>query len=619
MLTVLKRLAGTWVAKALLGVLVLSFAVWGITGASFNFATGTVASVGSTNIRASDFQREFALEIETLGRQAGRRLTIQQARQFNLDRQVLFRLINQAALDDQAKSFGLGVSTDEMDRFLIENESLRGSNGQFDPFLFRQLLISQGLSEKDYFEELDRNLERQQLVDALVKDIAVPDALLSALGAYRNERRTVSYIALDERDIEPVGEPDTAALENYFETNQSRYRAPEYRALTFIHIDEESVSAAASITDEDARKYYEDNKDRYTQQERREIRRITFDTLAEATTAAEAISGGKTFDDLVADRGLTATDVTLGTLAKGGVLDTKLADAAFALGLNETSGVVNGDFGPVIVNIAAIEPAGVTSFEEASAEIKQFLAQGETNRVLTDTVDAIEDARAEGATFEEISTRMNVALTKIEAVARDGSDRNGNQISDLPARNNLLEEAFATDVGVENDLIEIGRTGYVWFEVTEIETARDRTLDEVRTRAIENWKAFEVEKAVSARAEELLERISGDTPLLKVAEEENLIVLTVEEVERGRPSQGLPTDAVEAAFQGPLNHSAVTGGERPGNSIILQVTGVEAGTGSVEDRQIPAIREAFQNDILGVYISLVRNREGTTVNENAFQ
>ena len=114
MLTLLRSAAGTWVAKILLGLLIASFAVWGITGASFNFATGNLASVGSVTISSTDFQRQYVSEISRLSQQFGRRLTSQQARQFGIDQQVLGQLINQAALDDRANEFSVGISDDRL-------------------------------------------------------------------------------------------------------------------------------------------------------------------------------------------------------------------------------------------------------------------------------------------------------------------------------------------------------------------------------------------------------------------------------------------------------------------------------------------------------------------------
>jgi peptidyl-prolyl cis-trans isomerase D len=55
MLESLRKAAGTWVAKLLLIMLVLSFAVWGISGQMMTGAGGsTVLSTGNTKVSVTE-------------------------------------------------------------------------------------------------------------------------------------------------------------------------------------------------------------------------------------------------------------------------------------------------------------------------------------------------------------------------------------------------------------------------------------------------------------------------------------------------------------------------------------------------------------------------------------
>lgn len=620
MLTILKKAAGTWVAKVLLGLLVLSFAVWGITGASFNFASGSLASVGSQRISTLDFQRELLRETQIVGQQIGRGLTPQQAVQFGLDREVLARMINQATLDDRTETFGIGVSEDKIAEQLFDDPTFHDAEGKFDPFRYQQVLINAQLTEEDFLDAQRSSVERQQLVDGLFGGVVVPNALGDVYAAFQGESRTVKYIKLDQRDAPAPSDPTPSELDNFFKTNQAQYRAPEYRNISYIAINQNDFNNADSISDEDARAYYERNENAYRTEERRAIKRITFNSVQQATDAARELKEGLSFSDLQARMNLTDGDISLGFLTKAEVLDKKLADIAFALELNKPSDAVDGDFGKMIVVVDRIEEENVQTFEDAKAEIKRELAVDQNNRDVIAKVDEIEDARAEGSTFEEIAQRLDVKLVKTGPISREAQQENATVLlAPIPEQAAVLDEAFATDVGIENNVIEIGREGFLWFEVTEIKPARDRTLDEVHTQAIRDWKAFELEKALDKRAEDIAASVRDGGDITKVAEEEGLIVVTVDDVKRGEPATGLSGAAVQTAFQGSKDFVAVSKGTSGNQFTILQVAQVTSGTNNLDSEENDQLKDFIQSDALTVYITRVRDREGSSINAQALE
>ena len=73
MLTALRRLAGTWVAKGLFVLLILSFAVWGIGDMAKNlFAPDTsLARVAGQPVTLEEGQAAMRREMQRLARQLG--------------------------------------------------------------------------------------------------------------------------------------------------------------------------------------------------------------------------------------------------------------------------------------------------------------------------------------------------------------------------------------------------------------------------------------------------------------------------------------------------------------------------------------------------------------------
>ena len=64
---------------------------------------------------------------------------------------------------------------------------------------------------------------------------------------------------------------------------------------------------------------------------------------------------------------------------------------------------------------------------------------------------------------------------------RSGRGPNGNPVANLPHAAEVINAAFASDVGVDNDPITADG-GYIWYDVAGITPARERTLDEVKSQ-----------------------------------------------------------------------------------------------------------------------------------------
>ena len=114
MLRGMRKASSNWLGKivmaVVMGVLIVSFGVWGIADIFKGFGQSSLAKVGGTEISTEQFRQIYTDKLQQLGRQFGRPLTMEQARAFGLDRQVLQQTIAEAALDEEARRMGLGQS-----------------------------------------------------------------------------------------------------------------------------------------------------------------------------------------------------------------------------------------------------------------------------------------------------------------------------------------------------------------------------------------------------------------------------------------------------------------------------------------------------------------------------
>ena len=625
MLDALRKGAGGWLAQLFIALLVVSFAVWGVSDIFTGFRSDTVASVGSTDVSIRSFQRQYDNATRQLSQQIGQPVSLEQARLFGVPGQVLGRLVAEATLNDEARRLRLGISSSTLATEIAGDPNFRGSGGTFDRNVFGQTLRSIGLTEDQYLEELRQNYVRQQIGDALIGGTTVPDGYLRALHEFRNEERSIAYVVLTPALVTDVGEPGDSDLTTYFEANKSLWKAPEYRALKVVRMAPEDLAATGDISDKDARKVYDDAlATRFTSPERRKVEQIIFKDKTDADQAVAALAGGKTFDDLVAERQLKGEDVDLGLITRGKILDPKVAEAAFGLAANSVSEVIDGRFGPVMVRVTTVEPQTVRTFDEAKAEIKKELAEVRAASEIADQLDVIEDARAGGETLDEIAAKYGLKVILVPAIDKAGKDDKGNPVADLPGSTDLVAAAFESDVGIENDPIRIGPSGYVWYDVTAVTAARDRELSEVRDAVVADWKLDQVNKKLVEKAEAAKARLAKGDDIAAVAADLGVEPMTATAIKRSTPaSETLSAAAVQGAFSGPKGTAAVAAGVADQSKTVLVVTDVTltpyvSGMPDMEQSK-QQLSGQIANDLLQQYIAQLQDRLGVQINQAILQ
>ncbi|MDX3924897.1 MAG: SurA N-terminal domain-containing protein [Shinella sp.] len=618
MLDALRRGSRTWAAKALMIILVGSFAIWGVSSSLVAGTSNAVVTVGDVSVSPTDFRLAYERQVASLSQRFGMRLTSEQARALGVENQVYAELVAGAALDQLSRDMNLGLSEGRLARLIADDPAFRGVNGQFDRVAFSSILRNAGLRENDYISNRSQVAIRSQIVEAVSDGYRAPAALIDALRQYRHESRAIDYLLLSNANIDPVKTPGDEVLAPWFEQNKAKYRAPEYRKITYVTLEPKDIADPSVVTDEAVREDYEKNKDKYRTAETRTIEQLTFRDRAAADDAAAKLLAGTSFDELVAAEGRTAADVLLGEFTRDRVPDQKLGDAAFAVAADGgTTPVIDGAFGPVILRVTNIRPETVRSYDEVKDELRNELALDEASNGILSVHDRFEESRAEGANLTDAAAQNRLKAVTVE-VDSSGNNREGEEVAGIPEQATLLGEAFKTEIGAETQPVNFGPEGYIWYEVLDIAPERDRTLDEVRDRVVADWTAEQQRNALSAKAAELADRVRKGTALADIASELGLTVEIKSGINRSSEDPVLSPAAVAAAFDGPVGHIANAPGVDGEGQILLQVTEInpQATTDALTntDQQIEAVANASGDDILDQMVSALQTSYGVSIN-----
>ncbi len=378
MLRGIRKASTNWLGRAVMGVvmglLALSFAVWGINDIFRGFGRSTLAKIGDTEIPIEQFRQTYNDRVQQLGRQLGRPITPEQANALGLDRQVLGQMVAEAALDQRARQMHLGIPDSEIVRRITDDPTFKSPTGSFDRVRFEQLLRSAGYTEQRFIAEQRRVMLRRQIINSMTGGLAVPKAWLNAINQFQNEERSIAFVRLGAAQAGDIPQPTADELNKYFEARKILFRAPEYRKITTVQVTPAEIGKWIEVSDADIKAAYQEHHSRYVTPERRHVEQIVFPKIEDADAAAARLKDGLTFSALAAERGLKEQDIDLGTVPKSDIVDPAVADAAFSLKEGEVSAPINGRFGAVLVTVLKIEPEQTKPLAEVAPQIRTEIA-----------------------------------------------------------------------------------------------------------------------------------------------------------------------------------------------------------------------------------------------------
>ena len=618
MLDAMRRGAQSWAAKILFGILVLSFAVWGVADMIRGIGRGELATVGPQEITVAQFQQAYQNEMNAFANRLGKRLTPEQARQFGLDARVLARLIGASAIEAHTNSLGLAMSNDTLAEIVRSDPTFAAGDGQFSKAAFDSILRQAGMSEGYYLDLRRKDELREEVTNALTDGLATPPPMVNLLHNYREETRAIEHVTIDPAKAVTVPEPDEAKLKETYEQNKRQFMTPEYRHLAVLALDPAVIKSRMQVSDEEIKAAYEAERESYNTPERRRVQQIAFPNREAAEAARKAIEAGQSFEDAAKAAGASEKDVELGLLPKSAFIDPKIAEAAFSLKEGQVSDVIEGRFTTVLLRVTGIEPGFSRTLEDVRDKVREKLAAEKAQREIQRLHDEVDDGRAAGRPLKEIAESLNVTFVDVPAVDRQNRTPEGGQAIALPNADKIVAAGFEAQVGVEHDIIELPGGGYAWVDALGVTPETQKPFEAVQTEVREVYFANERRRLLSELAARLAERLRNGEPMATIAAEVGGTPETTLPVTRTTVPQGLTQPAVTQAFALPKG-GAGSAETADGKSRILfrvtEVTPPPPPTREQAEQIRKELEQSLENDVLAQYVAALQDRLGVSVNE----
>ncbi|MDB5542815.1 MAG: PpiD [Devosia sp.] len=611
MLDSFRHITQTWFGKILGVFLIVGLAGFGISNVIFQFGTNTVASVAGDDISVRDYQRAYDTQVNAVAQQYGRVPTAQEALALGVPSMVLDRLASEASINKFGEDLGLGVSEDRLGNMLRDDPTFSTALGAFDRSNFLRVLQQNGYTEAEYFDLQTKAARRQQLASGLFAGAPAPATAVELINRFSADTRTVDYFVLNAQALPPVAEPTEEELATYLKDHQADFRTKETRTVDFLALSPDTLAATKTISDADVAAEYERTLDSRVKIEKRTIRQIALTTPELEKAFTDGKAAGTPIADILAATGATAQD--LGTLSKSEVTDSSLADTAFSLALDDYA-IIDGIGSKRAVTVSAIEPGGTVSLEDAKAEIAKQLAMTQARNEYSDVLDQIEELRAAFKPLPEIADRFGLKTFTV-ALTEGGPELA--QTPELAPEEiaKISSTVFKAQQGDLAPTVSLSSNRNFFFDLKQVDAARDQTLDEVHDAVKTAWTNAKTDEALTAEVTKITDQLKAGTPFADVATVIGQFPILSQPLKRGGDGTTVlnQTVANEIFNGGPTHFGSAVNGD--GDHVVFQVAQVNEAAADATPDAKKFVEESTRDGLYADFVSGLKTEAGMRVNQ----
>ncbi|MBL8671448.1 MAG: SurA N-terminal domain-containing protein [Alphaproteobacteria bacterium] len=629
----IRGVAGTWVAKILFVLLILSFAAWGIGDFIRRGPTIAVAEVAGEDIADAEVRQAVEADMERARRTFGGQLSAEQARMMGIADRAVERLITGRSLDHKARALGLAAGDQLVRQSITEDPSFRGAGGSFDRLVFERVLQQNRLGEGQYVALMRTDLVRGQVTGPVLAGAAAPQVLVDALYAHRAEKRVARYVVIPPTLAPAPAAPDDAAIAEFHQRNSDRFSTPEYRAISYIAITVDAFAATIAINDQQIADEYKARKDELGTPARRRFKQFVVASDADAQ-AAVAAARDKTGDAAIEAAVKAAKDATIIDLGEqvpadlSRLLGKDAVDAMFAAPIGTVAGPAASALGKHVFVALSGTPAKTPSLDEAKEQLRKDLQRKHAVDSIINLTNSVDDALGGGAKLEDVAQKFGLKLEKVPAIDREGrppgpADRTPEPVALAVQAQTFLQTSFETEVGQDSLLTETQNGDYFVLRVDAVTPPAVRPIAEVRAKVVEAIMAERRAAALDAMAKDLLGKIQAGASLADVAKPLKLDVKETAPFTRdGRATGEAPPPAIVSR----MFEIAVGASERAsgaGGAVLATLTEIRPADLKAEaaqvGRQAELLRSAVSDDLLAQLAAAVRADANAKIDQRALQ
>jgi len=511
----------SWLLKGFLGLVMISFAIWGVGDAINPVLDPNVAiKVDQVEIRAEEIQRRFSGQVEELRNAIGPDFTAKDAAELGVMDSIIEQESMNASIQMAARDMNLVVS-DEALRKAVENiEAFQDETGNFSPVILSNVLLNNGLTEQAFINLIRGDVVQQTMLQPVADNAKAPQTMIDVLFQYRAEQRTAKVLFFNKENFPADKKPSEGELRETYNSNVHLFTAPEYRNVEAVLIKTTDLVPRSSILQDEIQLFYEENISRYSTEPTRNVNQLIFISEEEALNAFNQLADGDTLETLSKKLGIESP-IDLGTLTPSQIVGFDL-QPIFDITDKSISEPVETDFGWHLFEITDLSTGSIKALPVVKDEIIDFLIQDKALDEMYEATIYLEDELAAGVTMREIGATPAFNYLELGTFDRNGRNQSGLKTEIPFEEERFLRQVFSSESGVESEVTEMDDYAYVYKVISIIEPS-PKPFVNIEDEVEKIWKEKEIADAVKTKAVSVKNNLGPSSKFTSLAENDKQI------------------------------------------------------------------------------------------------
>jgi peptidyl-prolyl cis-trans isomerase D len=520
------------IAKVIIGFIVAIFALTGVEWLIGGFiASPPVAEINGEEITEAQLQFNTQNLLASLG---GADID-----QELLEQIALNQLIEETVLKQSADRAGMMLSSDRVDRAIIDNPSFQ-INGVFDSDLAVRTMASQGYNIPLYRQALSQSMLLGQIANAYSASNFITGSELESIAELTQQTRDFRYVSvtMGTRTLgNAIGQDE---IQRYYDENPAEFTQDESANINYVVLDRNVIADEIQVDEAEIRAQYEAQRADFEGSSEKRASHILFEVggsmdeaaaIELAATARQRLLDGEDFGAVALEMSSDTVSAEEGGdigYTDGSAFPQPIEAALETLALNDISEPVVTEFGVHVVKLTEDAENVYQAYEEVSDRIERELKRAEVDLLFAERIEDMSNLAFETGDLITISEQLGLEIQSADSVPRAGS-------SGLFANQALITAAFSDEVMLEgnnSDVIEIGDNQAVVLRVEQFNESAVLPLEDVMGEISVILRTQMEREAVQNLGEELMIAVEEGADVEALLAENELEWLDAENISR---------------------------------------------------------------------------------------
>ena len=545
MLSSFRTFYKTPAAKLLLGVLGVSFVIWGVRGAvAGGGLSDAVIRAGGRTVSAARFRQMFQDELQQYNQQSGQTLSVPDALQHNVDRQVADGIAGEESMAALLQRIGIRPSDQQIVGEISKAPRFFSPvTGAFDKDAYKQFVQGLGLTEQQFEDILRDQLAQTQLVSGIATGLRAPLLLPALQAAFEGEGRSFSYFVLPPSAVPAPAQPTEAELNGFIKNHADQLTRPEARGFTVAAFSAAKLAQTLPADPAEVQQRFDFEKDSLSIPEKRSLVEIPVHDAGQGQAVAARLSRGE--DPQAVAKSFDIQPVVYSDSPRTAVADRKVADAAFATRPGEVKGPLQGDISLAVVKVTTVTPGHAATLDENRAKIEGEVKLAAAQAQVTKAVQKYEDARSGGASLADAAKAAGAVITTLPPITAQAMTLQRQRVN-IPPK--LIQTGFQLKPGGDSDIVDLAPGEYAALHLDKVVAPAPPPLEDIRDQLTRFVMQQDLMKRLQAKAEGIAAAVSKGQTMEAAAAANHASLVQAPDAVRAQANKTFSADLLSRLF-----------------------------------------------------------------------